>query len=122
MDSGHLTTRGEVGWMNRQDDKISDVIIDQTVTDALGNTTEIKAKKKVSSAGLSRLEAVCLLLLRYNSIVQQHQWIIGLSNHNHALDGWISLFTCSIIFGYIVVASSLTNSIMFILSTTVGFD
>ena len=46
MDSGHLTTRGEVGWMNRQDDKISDVILDQTVTDALGNTTEIKASKK----------------------------------------------------------------------------
>ena len=23
-DAGHLTTKGEVGWMNRQDDKISD--------------------------------------------------------------------------------------------------
>jgi len=46
MDAGHLTTRGQVGWMNRQDDKISDVIIDQTVIDALGNTTEVKAPKK----------------------------------------------------------------------------
>ena len=46
MDSGHLTTKGLVGWMNRQDDKISDVIADQTVTDALGNTTEVKAAKK----------------------------------------------------------------------------
>jgi elongation factor 3 len=46
MDSGHLTTKGLVGWMNRQDDKISDVIADQTVTDALGNTTEVKASKK----------------------------------------------------------------------------
>lgn len=49
MDSGHLTTRGEVGWMNRQDDKISDVIQDQTVTDALGNTTEVKGGKKALS-------------------------------------------------------------------------
>ena len=83
MDSGHLTTRGEVGWMNRQDDKISDVIqglcymiysyilpiiffyiytncmmsmiiisitvVDQTVTDALGNTTEVKGAKKALS-------------------------------------------------------------------------
>ena len=49
MDSGHLTTRGEVGWMNRQDDKISDVIQDQVVTDALGNTTELKAAKKAMS-------------------------------------------------------------------------
>ncbi len=49
MDSGHLTTRGEVGWMSRQDDKISDVILDQVVTDALGNTTELKAAKKALS-------------------------------------------------------------------------
>ena len=49
MDSGNLTTRGEVGWMNRQDDKISDVILDQTVTDALGNTTEVKGAKKALS-------------------------------------------------------------------------
>lgn len=46
MDAGHLTTRGEVGWMNRQDDKISDQVILTEMVDALGNTTEVKAPKK----------------------------------------------------------------------------
>lgn len=49
MDGGRLTTKGEVGWMSRQDDKI-DKISDQQVvtemTDALGNTSEVKAAKK----------------------------------------------------------------------------
>jgi elongation factor 3 len=50
MDAGHLTTKGEVGWMNRQDDKISDAPVVTEVTDALGNVTEIKqAKKKLSN-------------------------------------------------------------------------
>jgi elongation factor 3 len=48
MDAGHLTTRGEVGWMNRQDDKISDQAVVTTMTDALGNTSEVKQKKKLS--------------------------------------------------------------------------
>jgi elongation factor 3 len=48
MDAGHLTTKGEVGWMDRQDDKIDDVIKETTMTDALGNTTEIEVKKKLS--------------------------------------------------------------------------
>ena len=49
MDAGHLTTKGEVGWMNRQDDKISDTQVITTMTDALGNTSEVKkAKKKLS--------------------------------------------------------------------------
>jgi elongation factor 3 len=48
MDAGHLTTKGESGWMDRQDDKISDQIAITTMTDALGNTTEIKQKKKYS--------------------------------------------------------------------------
>lgn len=49
MDAGHLTTRGEVGWMNRQDDKISDAPVMTEMIDALGNTTEVKqAKKKLS--------------------------------------------------------------------------
>merc|ERR1712070_699958 len=34
MDAGHLTTKGEVGWMNRQDDKISDAPVVTEVTDA----------------------------------------------------------------------------------------
>jgi len=48
MDAGHLTTRGEVGWMNRQDDKISDAPVITEMTDASGNTTEVKVKKKLS--------------------------------------------------------------------------
>jgi elongation factor 3 len=46
MDAGHLTTRGEVGWMNRQDDKISDQVILTEMVDALGNTSEVVAPKK----------------------------------------------------------------------------
>lgn len=49
MDAGHLTTRGEVGWMNRQDDKISDAPVLTTMVDALGNTSEVKGPKKVLS-------------------------------------------------------------------------
>ena len=48
MDAGHLTTKGEVGWMDRQDDKIDDTIKETIMTDALGNTTEIEVKKKLS--------------------------------------------------------------------------
>lgn len=46
MDAGHLTTKGEVGWMNRQDDKISDTVVITEMVDALGNTSEVKAAKK----------------------------------------------------------------------------
>lgn len=48
MDAGHLQTRGEVGWMLRQDDKISDAPVITEMTDAFGNVTEIKQKKKLS--------------------------------------------------------------------------
>jgi elongation factor 3 len=48
MDAGHLTTKGEVGWMSRQDDKISDAVVITEMTDALGNTSEVKQKKKLS--------------------------------------------------------------------------
>jgi len=49
MDAGHLTTRGEVGWMLRQDDKISDAPVITEMTDSSGNTSEVKqAKKKLS--------------------------------------------------------------------------
>ena len=48
MDAGHLTTKGESGWMDRQDDKISDAPIITSMVDALGNVTEIKEKKKLS--------------------------------------------------------------------------
>ena len=38
MDAGHLTTKGgDVAWMDRQDDKISDQIKDTKIIDALGN-------------------------------------------------------------------------------------
>jgi len=49
MDAGHLTTKGESGWMDRQDDKISDAPILTTMTDALGNTSEVKQQKKAMS-------------------------------------------------------------------------
>jgi elongation factor 3 len=48
MDAGHLTTGGDVAWMDRQDDKIADQAVITTMTDALGNETEIKQKKKLS--------------------------------------------------------------------------
>jgi len=49
MDSGRLTTRGEIGWMNRQDDKISDQPVITEMVDALGNVTEVKKEKKTLS-------------------------------------------------------------------------
>eukprot|EP01041_Mallomonas_annulata_P002265 gene2265-4408_t len=61
MDAGHLTTRGEVGWMSRQDDKISDTPVITEMTDALGNTSEVKAAKKTLS---KREEKAMLKVLR----------------------------------------------------------
>jgi len=49
MDAGHLTTRGDVGWMLRQDDKISDAPVITEMVDALGNVTEVKGPKKTLS-------------------------------------------------------------------------
>jgi elongation factor 3 len=46
MDAGHMTTKGEAGWMDKQDDKISDQQQITTMTDALGNTSEVKQAKK----------------------------------------------------------------------------
>ena len=48
MDAGRLTTKGESGWMNRQDDRIDDQAAITTMVDAVGNTTEVKQKKKMS--------------------------------------------------------------------------
>jgi elongation factor 3 len=48
MDAGHLTTKGVAGWMDRQDDKISDQAVITTMTDASGNTSELKVKKTLS--------------------------------------------------------------------------
>jgi elongation factor 3 len=49
MDAGHLTTKGDSGWMDRQDDKINDQVQIEAVTDAVGNVVEVKkAKKKLS--------------------------------------------------------------------------
>ena len=48
MDAGHLTTKGEAGWMERQDDKISDTAVITTMTDNLGNVSELKIKKTLS--------------------------------------------------------------------------
>lgn len=48
MDAGHLTTKGESGWMDRQDDKIEDQAAITSITDAFGNKVEIKQKKKMT--------------------------------------------------------------------------
>merc|ERR1712000_507798 len=48
MDAGHLTTKGDSGWMDRQDDKISDQQMITTMVDALGNVSEVKVKKTLS--------------------------------------------------------------------------
>jgi elongation factor 3 len=48
MDAGHLTTKGVAGWMDRQDDKISDAVLITTMTDAAGNTSEVKQVKTLS--------------------------------------------------------------------------
>lgn len=48
MDAGHLTTKGESGWMNRQDDKIEDQAAITEMVDAVGNTTKVKVKKVMS--------------------------------------------------------------------------
>merc|ERR1712000_636069 len=52
MDAGHLTTKGDVGWMTRQDDKINDQQIITEMTDALGNVTQVKVKKTLSKRDL----------------------------------------------------------------------
>jgi len=46
MDAGHLTTKGDSGWMDRQDDKINDQVQLEAVTDAVGNVVEVKKPKK----------------------------------------------------------------------------
>lgn len=48
MDAGRLTTKGESGWMNRQDDRIEDQVAITTMVDAVGNVSEVKQKKKMS--------------------------------------------------------------------------
>jgi len=54
MDAGHLTTRGEAGWMDRQDDKISDQQMVTTMVDAMGNETEIKVKKTLTKVEVKK--------------------------------------------------------------------
>jgi elongation factor 3 len=48
MDAGRLETKGDAGWMERQDEKISDQAVITEMTDAAGNVTEVKQKKKLS--------------------------------------------------------------------------
>ena len=54
MDAGHLTTRGEAGWMDRQDDKINDQQMVTTMVDAMGNETEIKVKKTLTKVEIKK--------------------------------------------------------------------
>ncbi len=49
MDAGRLETRGEAGWMERQDDKIDDQVQVQEMVDAAGNVTMSKGPKKKMS-------------------------------------------------------------------------
>lgn len=45
----HLTTKGESGsWMDKESDKIDDQAMIETMTDATGNVTKLKVKKKLS--------------------------------------------------------------------------
>jgi hypothetical protein len=45
----HLTTKGESGsWMDKESDKIDDQAVIETMTDATGNVTKLKVKKKLS--------------------------------------------------------------------------
>jgi elongation factor 3 len=46
MDAGHLETKGDADWMLKQDEKISDQMQIQDVTDAAGNKIDIKQEKK----------------------------------------------------------------------------
>ncbi|KAJ3318655.1 translational elongation factor EF-1 alpha [Boothiomyces sp. JEL0866] len=48
MDAGHLTTKGQSGWMDRQDDKINDQVNIESIVDATGNTVQVKQKKKLN--------------------------------------------------------------------------
>ena len=64
MDAGHLTTRGEVGWMERQDDKIADTAVITEMTDAHGNVTEIKQKKTLSKREIKVKTKTILKLLK----------------------------------------------------------
>jgi elongation factor 3 len=54
MDAGHLTTRGEAGWMDRQDDKINDQQMVTTMVDAMGNESEIKVKKTLTKVEIKK--------------------------------------------------------------------
>lgn len=50
MNAGYLTTKGASGWMYRQDDKINDQQVIESITDAAGNTQDqkepVKARRK----------------------------------------------------------------------------
>jgi elongation factor 3 len=48
MDAGHLTTKGQSGWMDRQDDKMEEQAAITTMVDAVGNTVAIKQKKTMT--------------------------------------------------------------------------
>jgi elongation factor 3 len=48
MDAGHLTTKGESGWMDRAADKLDEVEAISVMVDAFGNKDAVKQKKKLS--------------------------------------------------------------------------
>ncbi|KAI9357701.1 elongation factor EF-3 [Zopfochytrium polystomum] len=48
MDAGHLTTKGESGWMDRVGDKLEEQEAITVMVDAFGNKEAVKQKKKMS--------------------------------------------------------------------------
>ncbi|KAJ3156304.1 translational elongation factor EF-1 alpha [Irineochytrium annulatum] len=48
MDAGHLTTKGESGWMDRAADKMEESEAISVMVDAFGNKSAVKTKKKMS--------------------------------------------------------------------------
>jgi len=48
MDAGHLTTKGDSGWMDRVQDKMDDQAAITTMVDAFGNKSEVKQKRKMN--------------------------------------------------------------------------
>ncbi|ORY53621.1 hypothetical protein BCR33DRAFT_711011 [Rhizoclosmatium globosum] len=48
MDAGHLTTKGESGWMDRVEDNMKEQEAISVMEDAFGNKSAVKTKKKLS--------------------------------------------------------------------------
>jgi elongation factor 3 len=82
MDAGRLTTKGEAGWMNRQDDKISDAPVITEMTDALGNVTEVKtAKKQKSTRELKAQQKIIAKKIKMKQELDEEEEEIAIENN-----------------------------------------